>query len=112
MIRLFALILVLTACHQAKPPARPTVPPPCDGMNAVRVHNASGAPIDVYLVTGGRNPRILGTAPVGGAQFTLPLIPPGQYPSFRARSPSGQWLASAFGNRARTSRITYDLICL
>jgi hypothetical protein len=76
------------------------------------VHNESGGPIDVYVLTGDDYAgRPLGTAPPGITELGLPQLDPQAKVSFRAARPGGQTIARAFGGRAAYNRISYDVVC-
>jgi hypothetical protein len=68
------LTALVSGCHAA-PKAEPPMPKVCFGERIVLVHNASSSAIDVYMYSQRlKNGTILGTAPIGGAQFVLPPL--------------------------------------
>ena len=84
------------------------MPKVCLGERVVFVHNASSSAIDVYMFTKRRaNGTILGTAPIGGAQFVLPPLDATEQVWFVGRPNRGGQTSGV----VRGQGVAYDVQC-
>lgn len=106
-----AVLTLIAACHSGRPKTEPPMPKVCFGERVVLVHNSLPYAVDVYMHTKRlKNGALLGTAPVGGAQFVLPPLDATEL-AWIVGKPNRNGRTQGVVGRRDQGRFSYNLEC-